>query len=83
MTPPSTERRFVKGAQLARMQRLTVFSKEVEGREADPQVLGNSALIKGARRSGKFDFSVQRLVRNAQERAIGHAQPEALRRNRS
>ena len=73
ITPPSPEWRLVKGAKLAGMQRISVFPKEVERAQADPQVLRNGALIKGAGRPRQFDFAMRRFVRNAKERPIGHA----------
>ena len=44
--------------------------------DADVQVLGNRAFVKAVGLAGQLDLAMQRLVRYAEQRAIGH--PEAV-----
>src|SRR6476660_6510852 len=74
----SAERRLVEGAQLARMQRLPAHAQEIERLEADLEVLSHRALVEGVGGARQLDLAVQRLVGDAQQRAIGHPQPVAV-----
>ncbi|MPL60802.1 hypothetical protein SDC9_06364 [bioreactor metagenome] len=48
----------------------------------DQQVIGHLGAIEFGRHAGQLQLAVQRLVRNAQKRAVGHAEAEAVRRDR-
>ena len=58
----STERRLVETPQLARVQRVELAAQQVEGGDADPQVLVHRALVEGVGRAGQLNLAVQRLV---------------------
>ena len=77
----STERRFIKAAQLARMQGVELAAHQVHGSNADFQMLADRALIEGIGRTWQFDFTVQRFVRHTQQRAIRDAQAITLGSN--
>src|SRR5262245_45506774 len=76
--PQSPERRLVETSELARMQRVAARAQEIERLQADLQMLGDGALVKGIGGAGQLDLAVERLVRYAQQRAVGYAQAEAL-----
>src|SRR5690606_11048100 len=73
-----TERGFVEAAQLARVQRLHLIAQQIQGRQADAQVLVHRSLIEGVGGAGQLDLAVQRLVRYAQQGAVGYAQTITL-----
>ena len=54
-------------------------AQRVERREADLQMLADRALVEGVGRARQLDLAVQRLVGDAEQRAVGHAQAIALR----
>ena len=56
-------------------------AQDVERRKADHQVLADRALVEGVGGAGQLDLAMQRLVGDAEQRAVGHAQPVALRRD--
>ena len=78
--PPADlpERRLVEAAQFARMKRGEFAAHAVERCEADLQVLAHRALVEGVGGAGQLDLAVQRLVGNAEQGAVGHAQAIAL-----
>ncbi len=58
----STERWFVEGTQLARVQAVAFRAQQVNGANADLQVLGDRALIETVRLAGQFDLAMQRFI---------------------
>src|SRR5687768_12854129 len=72
------ERRLVEAAQLARMQGRALLAQDVDGRQADLQVLADRALVEGVRLAGQLDLAVQRLVRDAEQRSVRHPEAVAL-----
>ena len=44
-------------------------------------MLADRAVVEGVGRARQLDLAMQRLVGDAKQRAVGHAQPEALRRD--
>jgi ureidoglycolate hydrolase len=65
------------------MQGRQLFAQDVEGRDADRQMLADRTLVEGGRGAGQLDFAMQGLVGHTEERAVWHAQPVALRRQRA
>src|SRR5690348_12746453 len=59
------ERRFVEAAQLTGVQPAAFLAQQVDGGQADLQMLADGALIKGVRLARQLDLTVQRLVRDA------------------
>ena len=49
-----------------------------EGRDADPQVLADRALVEGVGLAGQLDLAVQRLVGDAEQGPVGHPEAVAL-----
>ncbi len=45
--------------------------EEVESGKADLQMLGDRRLVEGVCRARQFDLAVQRLVGDAEQRAVG------------
>src|SRR3569623_2170865 len=76
------ERRLVEAPELARVQRAQLAAQQVDRLEADAQVLAHRALVEARGGAGQLDLAVQRLVGDAQQGAVGHAQAIALRRQR-
>src|SRR5882672_9778666 len=78
-SPASAEPRFIKAPELARMQLVGAgLAQEVDGLEADLQVLLHALAIEGIGHGRELDLAMQRLVGDAQQRAVGHAQAEAV-----
>ena len=77
------ERRFVEAAQLARVQRTELAAQNVERGQPDAEVFAERALVERAGAAGQLDLAVQRLVGDAQQRAVRHAQAVSLRRQRA
>src|SRR5438105_1905088 len=75
----SPERRLIEAPELARMELGQLAAEQLDGSEADHQMLADGAVIEGIGGTRQFDLAVKRLVGNAQQRAIGDAQPIALR----
>src|SRR5271157_4943841 len=65
------------------MEAVAPLFEQVESGKADLQMLGHRRLVKSARRPRQLDLAVERLIRDAQQRAIGDAKTKALRRNRA
>src|SRR5579872_3598724 len=74
----SPEWRLVEAPELARVERIVLTLQEADRGDADLQMFGDGPLVEGVRGAGKLDLAVQRLVRDAEQRAIGHAHAEAL-----
>src|SRR5215216_5572271 len=74
----SAEWRLIEAAELAGMKSGAVRPENIEGGEADHQMLADRALVKGVGGAWQFDLAMERLVGNAKQRAIGHAQPITL-----
>ena len=80
---PLAKRRLLERAQLARVQRLAPRLQQLDRCEADLQMLRDGGLVERVGGARQLDLAVQRLVGDAQQRAVGHAQPEALRGDRA
>ncbi|MNQ41954.1 hypothetical protein D3C85_556460 [compost metagenome] len=65
------------------MQRVEFSAQQVHRFNADLQVLADRAFIESVGRTRQFDFTVQRLVRNAEQRAVRDPQAITLRCNRA
>ncbi|SBK40352.1 Uncharacterised protein [Klebsiella pneumoniae] len=57
---------------------ISLGAQQVNRPDAYLQMLGDSALVKAVSLAGKLDFTVQRLVRDAEQRAVGDAEAIAL-----
>src|SRR5438477_358140 len=79
----SPEGRLVERAQLARMQALAAMPQDLERREADLEMLADRAVVEARCGARQLDLAVQRLVGDAEQRAVRHAQPKSLRRDRA
>src|SRR6478752_5207761 len=75
----SSERRLVEGSQLSRMEAVAPLFEKVESGEPDLQMLSDRRLVESACRARQLDLAMERLIRDAEQRAIGDPQPEALR----
>src|SRR6266699_2437858 len=70
---------FGKAPQLARMQPFSSLRFELfECAQADLQVLADPLPIELASHAGELDLSVQRPVRNAEQRAVGYTEAETV-----
>src|ERR1700753_1850434 len=70
----SLKRDFGEAAQLARMQALQLLLPQPLQRfQADLEMLADPLPIEIARHAGELDFTMQRLVRDAEQRAVGNA----------
>ena len=68
--------------ELARVQPFPLLCLEMlERLKANLEVLTHALTVEFVGHSGKLDFAVQWLVRNAQQCAVGHPKAEAVRRN--
>ena len=65
------------------MQAVPALLEQIECGKADLQMLGDRRLVESARRPRQLDLAMQRLVRDAKKRAVGHPQAKALGRNRA
>src|SRR6185295_14874640 len=68
LAPHSPERRLVEAAELAAVQRVAALAQQVEGLEADLQVLADGRLVERAGRARQLDLAVQGLVGDTQQR---------------
>src|SRR6266481_32042 len=75
-----SKRRLVEAAELARMQRTQFAAQQAQRLQADAQVLADRPPIEARGRAGQLDLAMQRLVGDAEQGAVRHAQPIALRR---
>ncbi len=57
-------------------------AQNLDGLEADPQVLADAFPVHNVGHGAHFDFAVGRFIRDAQQRAVGHAKAEPVRRYR-
>src|SRR5581483_5213883 len=72
-----------KAPQLARMQPLRFLLLDTLQRlQPDLKMLTDPLSIEFARHAGELDLAMQRLVRNAQQGAVGHAEAIAVGRDR-
>jgi len=53
-----SERGFVKGAQLTRMETIAFGAQQVDGANTDLQVLGNRPFVEAVRLAGQLDLTV-------------------------
>ncbi len=53
---------------------ISLGAQQVNRPDAYLQMLGDSALVKAVSLAGELDFTVQRLVRDAEQRAVGDAE---------
>ncbi len=60
--PTLPKRWFIEAAQFARMQPWAFFAQQVHGGDADLQMLGNGAVIKGIGLARHFNLAVQGFV---------------------
>lgn len=65
------------------MRRAALHFEHIKRRNTDIEMLAHGPLIERIRRARQLDLAMQRLVRHAKQRAIGHPKPEPLRRNRA
>src|SRR5215472_303296 len=65
------------------MEAIAALLEQAERGKADLEMLGYSRLIERARRPRKLNLPVQRLVRDAKQRAIGNAQAKSLSGDRA
>jgi hypothetical protein len=73
------ERHLGKAAQLAAVQAArTLLAQQLDGPHADAQVLVDPLAVEVVGHAGQLDLAVQRLVADAQQRAVGHAEAEAV-----
>src|SRR5262249_39447412 len=73
------ERDLGKAPELARMQPFRLLSLQLRHcLEADFEVLIDLPAVEFARHAGKLELTLQWLVRDAQERAVGHAEAKAV-----
>lgn len=63
------------------MQAFAPVLKLLDGGEADAEMFAHGTLVEGIRGAGQFDLAMQRLVGNAEQRAVGHPEAKALRRD--
>src|SRR5262245_47372533 len=78
LSPSSAERRLVERPELAAVQ-LRPFAPQLVARlDADPHMLADRAFVEAVGLAGKLQFAVERLVRDAEQRAIGDAEAIAL-----
>ena len=59
-----------------------VGAQQFDGADADQQVLVHALAVEVVGHAGQLDLAVQRLVADAQQRAVGHAEAEAVGGNR-
>ena len=78
-----TEWRLVEGAKFARMQRVAALAQQIERSETDLEMLGHRTLVEGVGGARQLDLAVKGLVRHAEQRALGHAKPVAVGRDRA
>lgn len=74
-----SERWFVKGAQLTRMEAIAFGAQQVDGANTDLQMLGDRPFIEAVRLAGQLNLAVQRLVRDAEQRTVRHTEAVTLR----
>src|SRR4051812_46029396 len=77
------ERGLVEAAQLPRMHRGPLSTQDIDGSQADHEMLADGTLIEGIRRPWQLDLAMQRLVGYAQQGAVGHTQAIALSGDRA
>lgn len=63
------------------MELFQFAAQEVDGGEADHQMLADGPVVEGIGSARQFDLAMQRLVGDAEQGAIGHAQAITLRRD--
>ena len=57
---------------------MSALAQEVERLDADLEMLADRALVEGVGLAGQLDLAVQRLVGDAEQGAVGHAEAIAL-----
>jgi len=62
--------------------KLSWLRNRIQRGDADMQMLGDRALVEGARGTRQLDFAVQGFIRDAQQGAVGDPQAVALERQR-
>ena len=74
----SAKWRFFKRTQLSGVERLALALQELDGGKTDLKVLRNRRLIKGVGGSWQLDFTMQWLVRYAEQSPIRHPETKTL-----
>src|SRR5688500_8293339 len=78
ISPSSAEGWLVERPELAAVQ-LRPFAPQLVARlDADPHMLADRALVEAVGLAGELQLAVERLVRDAEQRAIGDAEAIAL-----
>src|SRR5450759_5375295 len=71
---------FGKAPQLARMQPLPLLRFQfIERVEAYLEMLADPLTVEFTSHAGELDLSMQRFIRDAEQRAVGHAKAETIR----
>src|SRR6185437_11387428 len=78
ISPYSAEGRLVECSELAAVQPRPFAPQLVACLNADPHMLADGALVEAIGLAGELQFAVERLVRDAEQRAIGDAEAIAL-----
>src|SRR4051812_44261895 len=77
------KRCLLEAPELARVESLRSHGAELfHGTDADLEVLIDLAAVEVRGHAGEFELAVQRFVRDAQERPVGHPEAEAVRGDR-
>src|SRR5215471_8158472 len=73
------KRNLRKASKLARMQALRCLGFELlQGLQADLKMLADALPVELAGHAGELDFAMQGFVRDAQQRAVGHAEAKSV-----
>ena len=68
-----------RSSELAAVERVALELQQRDGLDPDAQMLADRPLVEGVGLAGQLKLAVERLVRHAQQRPIGHAEAVALR----
>src|SRR5690606_9283025 len=79
----SAERGLVERAQLAGMQRLSTLPQQLKSLQSNLQMLPHRCLVKCVGRTRQFVLAVERLVRDAEESAVRHAEAISIGSDRA
>src|SRR5205814_9419068 len=77
------DRWLVEASELACMELRGLGPQELDCRQADHQMFAHRTVIEGVGGTWQLDLPMERLVGNAKQRAIGHAQAISLCRHRA
>src|SRR4051812_41610977 len=74
----SAEGRLVEGPELAAVELVARQLELVDRGDADAQMLGDGAFVEAVGLARQLDLAMDRLVRDAEQGAVRHAETEAL-----